>query len=161
MNYQNETRIESLLNQMQLAEPTRQLDDAIASLADNSPVTARQAARKFSWTALASTAVAASLIGLVAGIATSSEKLNGASIDVDSMPNVSETRIFQTMHGHSGNAKFHDCSACHVFKSRAEQTVKKWLTHERDNHDNLGWPNCSMCHLQSDELISTGLGSKG
>ena len=160
MNYQNETRMESLLNQLHLVEPTRRLDDSIASLASPAGMMTRPA-RRFSWTALASTAIAASLLGLVAGIATSGAKLNGASVNASTMHNVSATPMFLTMHGHSGNATFQDCSACHMFKSKTEQTVKKWLVNDSASDANLGLRNCSMCHLQKGQLLATELGSKG
>lgn len=160
MNYQSETHIESLLNQMQLAKPSRQLDDSIAGLAGHTAVTTRRPARQFSWKALAVTALAASVLGLLAGITTSGERRDEMSVASNSLRNVSTTRVFQTMHGHSGNAQFHDCSACHAFKSKHEQTVRKWLVDDRESAGALGLPKCSMCHLQNDQLIATGVGPK-
>ncbi len=161
MNCPDETRIESLLNQIRLAEPSRQLDESIASLAENRILTARPTRRKFSWTALASTALAASLFGLMAGIMSSGEKLDGASIASNSLRNVSATQMFHAMHGHSGNAQFHDCSTCHAFKSKHEQTVTKWLVDDWEPDDHQSLPRCSMCHLQNEQMIATELGAKG
>lgn len=161
MNYQKENQIESLLNQMQLSQPSSQLDKSIEMLADDREVVSRPYSVQFSWFAIATTALAASIIGLLAGATSSPKYFDGTQVSADSTHDVSQTQIFLTMHGHSGNTKFQDCSACHDFKTNAEQTINKWFWHEGEANQSLGLPNCAMCHLLGDEIPATALGSKG
>jgi anti-sigma-K factor RskA len=161
MNYQNRPRIESLLSQLQLVEPSQRLDDSIARLADDAAATSLRPARQFGWKAVVFTALAASLLGLLTGVATSVQNPEGPRIASHSLRNVSATQVFQAMHGHSGNLSFQVCSSCHVFNSTNEQVVQKWSVNDREFAASLGLPNCSMCHLQNDALMATELGSKG
>ena len=145
---------------------------------------------RFGWPTLISTAVAASLFGIVVGNSLNSGNsfANGGGIPSTEVAVVSPeskrpkqtlasveiqagVEKFNMLHGHSSQAEFSDCSACHMQTNIAEKNVSahKAQNAENENQENSGVqplaneldfynphillrahpaiPKCSNCHV--------------
>ena len=143
------TELENLLGQMQLSEPSSRLDDAISGMAGTEslgtvsatlpPSPSSERSSWFSYSSVVATVVASIILLMVIG-----------AYVTDSSAQVLS---FQQLHGHSGLAKFSDCSTCHQFASRDTQIIEHWRP-AQGIHKTLG-AKCSTCHQTKKENAKT------
>lgn len=148
--------VESLLEQVQLLQPPGSLDKSVSELfcknqlMQDKPVQSRS----FGFTELCGAAIVALLLGGAIGFSAANFK---APV-VAQLPGDLETDslltpvVFRQMHGHSSNAQFADCLACHKFANKERQQVEKWQMnsfHDAETRDQLGLPDCRLCHVSA------------
>jgi hypothetical protein len=172
-----ETAVELLLKQMPLAQPTSNLDRAIFELTQRDVGDLSQlppkfdSAGRFGWMTLVSTAVAATLVGLLIGqfvsiYPTPGAEIAGIRVPGDLAPGTVEfnrsrqivpvkfnVAAFEMMHGHSRRAEFAHCTSCHRTDNRQEEAFEGWYYGDEalfKTHDFKGVASCSACHVFSD-----------
>ena len=140
MNSTDQESIESLLKQMSLRAPSQQLDEAVAALAGRTRNVipagpAGRVGRRFGWTQLISTALVASLGGLLLGQAISLNSVTGSAVEgvaglVPQPPSAKMTPVnfnvsaFELLHGHSTDQSYANCGVCHVNEN--EEAFEGW-----------------------------------
>ena len=164
----NDSVVESLLRQMELTSPSIRLDQAIGELSrgDLNKLPQRSSEvfsqRRFGWKALVSTAVAACVFGLFLGQFVSIYPGQRSAVanadfsdpDLDRSRNILPVRFsvdaFEMMHGHSRQAEFANCAACHIAGREQDEAFEGWYYGNEDffeSHDFKGVANCSACHV--------------
>lgn len=129
-----EKKIESMLAQLPLAEPSAELDQRMSSLFDSMPVLpARQTLTNWRWSRL--------IGGTTVAMVTVASLLFFLNLPV---ANSKELLAFKKLHGHSGQQEYSECSACHSFSTPQEQVLEKWLDDSLHTHFE---GNCKFCHV--------------
>jgi len=162
MNERTKPEMESLLKRMSLIEPPESLDRTIRQLAERqSEPVASVVHTGFGWSAIISTAIAASLSGLIVGMWVTSSDWAGPFVSTRTIVSPTDNLIqsdrlkevvqFQELHGHSSQEEFKTCSNCHIFSTKDQQVLDKWRIDDlHGNHHAFG-VNCSNCHLADGE----------
>jgi len=152
MNKHPKPAVESLLQQMSLTEPPESLDQKISRIADeHTQRVAPHVAGRFGWTALISTAVAATLFGVVAGIAgvLASNGVEGpSSISGPTSTTAENTNSIGSERLREVDSAYTKCSTCHLFNVADRRICDHWRV--EDIHEGFHsefWQNCSICHL--------------
>lgn len=155
--------VENLLEQVDLVQPPETLDKCIDQLFHGAcPI--RSVHRRFGFTQLCGAAVVALLVGGLIGF--SAAQYNpvmarlSQGVDASALGNMNAASlftpvVFNKLHGHSNNAEFADCSACHEFANKDQQQLEKWRMdsfHDAEIREQLGVSDCRNCHTGKGDL---------
>ncbi len=166
--------VESILNQMQLREPSSQMDDSIQRVLNGASTGFDQEFdesrtevpwRRFGWAALASTVLAAGIGGFLIGSAVSTtgtndfsrpvaqQQLPGPTEDARITPVRFNTQAYELMHGHSTNPEYANCDSCHV--DGQDEAFEGWFYGDgqffKTHKDAVKSMMCSSCHVNENK----------
>ncbi|MFT5300876.1 MAG: hypothetical protein ACI87E_003593 [Mariniblastus sp.] len=189
MSLSNPSEIENLISQMQLRQPSPELDAKINEL-DGSrtnalPRVASARSGYFGWGTLVVTAIAAAVGGLLVGANYSSlmperPAMTRAELNVDSATNRAHgitpeeltltpvsfnTQAYELLHGHSINPAYADCDACHLDVD--SEVFEGWFYGDEEffakSHHQGAVGKCSTCHVvaKADLAPNDGIGEAG